>query len=261
MLRKKRLILVFSVAVIIVVFFIWLHDQYKVPIIMYHSITPQAKLENRLQISTSLFRRQMQFLKTHHYNIVSLEEAGEMIDGRKKIPPGTIAVTIDDGYKDNYVYAYPVLKELKVPATLFIIVNEVARPSGDRLSWGQIKEMLGSGLISIGSHTLDHSYLPEVKSEPELKRQIFDSKKILEEKLGIAINTFCYPAGRFNLHIRDLVIQAGYKYAFATGLGRRFSNHDPYLIKRVRISESDNLFYFWVKISGYYNLFRSHNNR
>ncbi len=77
----------------------------------------------------------------------------------------------------------------------------------------------------------------------------------------LAVDLFCYPAGRFNAHIRGLIIQAGYKFAFVTGLGKRFFNQDVYLIQRVRVSETDNLFDFWVKISGYYNSFRSHNNR
>jgi len=258
---KKRLIVVCSIIIAFVVLASGMGSQHMAPIIMYHSITPQAKVENRLQVSTSLFKRQMQFLKIHHYNIIPLEKLGEMIRDKQKIPAKTVAITIDDGYEDNYVYAYPVLKKLGFPATIFIVVNEVGRPNGGRLSWGQIKQMRDSGLITIGSHTLDHPYLPEVKSEEELKRQIFESKKILEEKLSTPVVAFCYPAGRFNAHIRDLVIQAGYKCAVATGLGRRFSNQDVYVLKRVRISEADNLFDFWAKISGYYNSFRSHNNR
>ncbi|MDO8488873.1 MAG: polysaccharide deacetylase family protein [Candidatus Omnitrophota bacterium] len=261
MLRKIRLVGIFCAVIIAVIFFSWLRSQYMVPIIMYHSVTPQARIDNRVEVSASRFQYQMEFLKNHHYNIVSLEEAGKMIKERKRVPAKTIAITFDDGYEDNYIYAYPVLKRLKIPATIFIIVNEVDRSNGDRLNWNQIKEMQGSGLISFGSHTLDHFYLPEVKSEEELIRQIFGSKISLEEKLGVPINTFCYPAGRFNLHIKDLVAQAGYKYAFATGLGRKYSNQDVYLIERVRVSESDNLFELWAKISGYYNTFRTHNNR
>ncbi|MDD5107946.1 MAG: polysaccharide deacetylase family protein [Candidatus Omnitrophica bacterium] len=259
--KIKKLIVVFFLA-ITVAFLIWLRGQYILPIVMYHSVTPEARVENRLQVSDTLFKRQMEFLKSHHYNVVSLEDAGRMIKEHGKVPAKTIAITFDDGYEDNYIYAYPVLKKLKIPATIFVIVNRIkVGPGKDILSWDQIKEMQASGLITFGSHTLDHAYLPEVKSEEELRRQIFESKKTLEEKLGVPINTFCYPAGRFDAHVRDLVAQAGYKLAVATGLGKRFSNQDVYLIKRVRISETDNLFDFWVKTSGYYNSFRNHNTR
>ena len=261
MLRRKRLIVASCIIIVFASFSscIRIKYTYMAPILMYHSVTPEASKENRLQISVGLFRRQMQFLKTHHYNVVSPEALGEMIKKREKIPTKTVALTFDDGYRDNYIYAYPVLKKLGFPATIFIIVSEVGRPMGDRVSWDEIKEMRGSGLISIGSHTLEHPCLVDIKSEAELRRQIFESKKILEEKLGVPVNTFCYPAGRFNAHIEGLVVQAGYKSAFATGLGRWFSNQDVYLVKRVRISESDNLFDFWIKLSGYYNSFRNHN--
>ena len=261
MFKRKRLVIVFSIVIIAALCSAYIRSLYMVPVIMYHSVTPEAKVENRMQVSVNSFTRQMQFLKFHHYNVVTLATVGQMIRDKKKIPSKTVALTFDDGYKDNYIYAYPVLKKLGIPATISIIVNEVARPQNDRLSWDEVKEMQDSGLIVIGSHTLDHPYLPEVKSEAELKKQIFDSKKILEQVLGVPIDLFCYPAGRFNAHIRDLVIQAGYKFAFVTGLGKKFPSQDVYLIQRVRVAETDNLIDFWIKISGYYNSFRSHNNR
>ena len=262
MFKRIRLSVIFCLVITVAaIFSANIRSLYMVPIIMYHSITPEATVENRMQVSVNSFTRQMRFLKLHHYNVVSLRMVGEMIRDKKKIPPKTVALTFDDGYKDNYIYAYPTLKQFGLPATMFIIVNEVGRPQNDRLSWDEIKEMQNSGLIVIGSHTLDHPYLPEVKSEAELKRQIFDSKKILEQVLGVPMDLFCYPAGRFNAQIRDLVIQAGYKFAFVTGLGKKFSNQDIYLIQRVRVAETDNLLDFWIKISGYYNSFRSHNNR
>jgi len=263
MLKRKRLIFISGIVIICaIVFSVYLRSLYMIPVVMYHSVTPDASPENRLQVSVATFSRQMQFLKSRHYNVVSLEAAGEMIRDKKRIPPHTVALTFDDGYKDNYIYAYPVLKRLGLPATIFIVVNEVGRPEGDRLSWDEIRAMQDSGIIMIGSHTLDHyPYLPEIKTEEELRRQIFDSKKILEAKLGSQIDLFSYPAGRFNPHVRDLVRQAGYTFAVATGLGKSFSNQDLYLIKRVRVGERDSLFDFWVKVSGYYNSFRSHNKK
>ncbi|TRZ94275.1 polysaccharide deacetylase family protein [bacterium] len=261
MFKRKSIIVVSCAVIIIAVFSAYVRSLYIVPVIMYHSVSADAEPDNRMQVSVDLFTRQMKFLKNHHYNVLSLEAVGQMIRDKKRFPPKSVAITFDDGYKDNYVYAYPVLMKLGLPATIFIIYNEVARSLGDRLSWDEIKEMQASGLITIGSHTLDHPNLVEIKSEAELKRQIFDSKKNLEEKLGVPVNAFCYPSGRFNAQVRDLVIQARYRFAVATGLGKNFSNQDIYLIKRVRVSNSDNLFDFWAKISGYYNSFREHNHK
>ena len=113
--------------------------------------------------------------------------------------------------------------------------------------------MQESGLITIGSHTIGPEPLINIKSEDELKKQIFDSKKILEEKLGRPANLFSYPGGFFNKHIKDLVIAAGYKGAVATSPGKRYPNNDIFALKRLRISESTrNLFVFWFEITGYY---------
>ncbi|MDD5128775.1 MAG: polysaccharide deacetylase family protein [Candidatus Omnitrophica bacterium] len=255
---KIRRIAVVIFIIIIAVFIGRLRSFYQVPVLMYHSVNPKSDpVLYRLIVKPESFARQMQFLKTHHYNVIRLEELADLIREKKKIPRKTVAITFDDGFKDNYTYAYPVLKKLGLPATIFVIYDEVGRPQGDRLDWDEIVEMHDSGLITIGSHTLGSVPLLDIKSESELRRQIIDSKKMFEEKLKIPVNTFCYVGGMFNSQIKDLVKEAGYKCAVATGLGKRYSNHDVYAIKRIRISSpSDNLMDFWVRICGYYNSFR-----
>ena len=260
MLKRKRLILaVFAafLAFVIILPVNFIQRKYVVPILMYHSIDPYARKDNLLAITPAYFKRQMRFLRDHDYNIISLEAVAGLIKGSNKIPPRTIAVTFDDGYKDNYTYAFPILKEFNIPATIFVIVNEVGRPQGDRLSWDDIKIMQESGLITFGSHTLNHPWLPGVILEEELKKEIGDSKRILEEKLGKKVAIFSYPLGGFNDKIRKMVIDSGYSYAVAANPGRRFSDNDVFALKRLRISRNaGNLFIFWVETSGYYNMIR-----
>ncbi|MDO9573332.1 MAG: polysaccharide deacetylase family protein [Candidatus Omnitrophota bacterium] len=262
MFKKIRSIVIFSL-VLIAGIFVCMRFLYIVPVIMYHSINPKTDpVMYRLIVSPQAFERQMQFLKRHRYNVVTLEALGRMMQNKEKFPPKTVAITFDDGYKDNYIYAYPVLKKLGLPATIFVIYNEVGRPQNERLSWEEIKEMQNSGLITIGSHTLGAQPLVDIKSEEELRRQIIDSKKMFEEELKTPVNTFCYVGGMFTPRIKELVKEAGYKYAVSTALGRKYSNQDVYAIKRIRISPpSDNLFDFWIRTSGYYNSFRKHEKK
>lgn len=259
MLRRKRLIIIFAVILCVFLFVKFLQKIYVAPILMYHSVNPNAKEANRLAVSAKAFERQMRFLKNHHYNVVPLEMIGGLIKDKKKIAPKTIAITFDDGYRDNYTYAFPILKKYNLPATIFIIINEVGRPQGDRLSWDEIKVMRDSGLINFGSHTLGPQPLLDIKSQDELRRQIFDSKKILEEKLGQKINIFSYPGGMFNRNIKQLAVEAGYLAAAATSPGKRFSSKDIFALKRLRISSSsDNLFVFWIETSGIYTFIKEH---
>lgn len=263
MYRRKVLITIFSIVTITIVFAFFLarfaRQNYCLPIIMYHSVSPDAQAQNRLSTSVDTFERQMRFLKNHRYNVLPLESLPDLIKNKKKIPNKTIAITLDDGYKDNYTFAFPILKKYNLPATMFIIVNEVNRPQNDRLSWKEIKMMQDSGLVTFGSHCLGPEPLVNIKSEENLKREILDSKKILEEKLARQITLFSYPEGRFNDKIRKLVIAAGYKLAVATSPGRQYPNNDIFVLKRLRISETArNMFVFWIQTSGFYTFIKEH---
>jgi len=213
-----------------------------------------------LIVSPETFDRQMSFLKRHKYNIVPLETLANLIKEKEKIPPKTVAITLDDGYRDNYTNAFPILKKYNLPATIFIIVEEVGRPLGDRLSWGEIKIMQDSGIITFGSHTLGPTPLINIKSDEELKRQIFDSKRVLEEKLGREVRLFSYPEGMFNAKIRQMVIEAGYTCAVATNPGKYYPDDDIFALKRIRISErAKNMFVFAVETSGLYTFMKEYN--
>jgi peptidoglycan/xylan/chitin deacetylase (PgdA/CDA1 family) len=235
-----------------------LPKNYVVPILMYHSINPESDaIMKSLIVKPHTFKRQIKFLKDHGYNILPLETLAGLIKENKILPRKSLAITFDDGYKDFYTYAFPVLVEYKVPATMFIIVDEVGRKQNDRLSWDEIKIMQASGLITFGSHSINAEPLVNLKTEEELRVQIFDSKKILEKRLNCPINMFSYAEGLFNKHIRDLVIQAGYKLAVATKTGPCYSSKDVFALKRLRISEkAGNLFYLWIKVSGYHSFFK-----
>lgn len=258
--KPRKLIFVF--AALLIVFLAlgdFLRGHYVVPILMYHSIDPQARPQNRLAVTARTFDKQMRFLKENRYNVISLEELTRLIKGKKKIPRKTICITSDDGYKNNYTYAFTILKKYNLPATLFIIVEEVERPEGDRLSWDEIRSMQNSGLITFGSHALGAEPLVNLKSDSQVKRQIFDSKRILEEKLGRKVLFFSYPEGLFDGRIKQLVIDAGYEGAVATNPGRDYADDDIFLLKRLRISENaSNMFIFAVETSGFYTAIKEY---
>jgi peptidoglycan/xylan/chitin deacetylase (PgdA/CDA1 family) len=224
---------------------------------MYHSVNPLAPDNNRLVITPGLFDRQMRFLKEGHYNVVPLESLAPLIRDKKKITPKTVAITFDDGYVDNYVYAFPVLKKYGLPATIFIIIQEVGRAQNDRLTWEQIKEMRDSGLITFGSHSIGPDPLYKAKTEEELRRQIFDSKKMLEEKMSREAAAFSYPEGMFDGHMKELVQEAGYKMAVATRPAKKYANDDLFALRRQRISSRSGAeIVFWAQASGYYSIFQ-----
>ncbi len=239
---------------VILVFSLWARQQYVIPVIMYHSIDDNAG-QTKLSVYPESFERHMVFLKERDYNVVPFDELPGMIR-KGKIPRKTIAITFDDGFENNYEIAYPVLKELGLPATIFISPGKIGREG--YLNWGQVKEMSDSGIISIGSHTITHAYLPGM-SDDRLDVEIVDSKRVIEERIGKPATEFSYPLGGFDQYIKNKVISAGYRVAAATNPGKDYPAHDIFAMKRVRISRtSDNLFVFWIETSGFYTWIKEH---
>lgn len=262
MFRRKSLIIILLVVAVAITARSYLGRHYVVPIIMYHSVAPACEEKNRLCVTADTFARQMLFLRERNYNVIPLEGLAELIKNKKKIPPKTIVITMDDGYKNIYQCAFPMLKKYNLPAAVFIIVNEVGRVQNDRLSWEEIKAMQASGLINIGSHCFGPEPLVNLKDDALVKEEIFASKKILEEKLGSSIEFFSYPEGRFNAKIRQLVIDAGYRLAVSTRPPKGYPSDDLFALKRLRISQnSRNMFVFWFETTGYYTFLKESRRR
>ena len=253
--RKKFVIFGLIALLGLVGGYLYISSQYVVPILMYHRIDQQGDTSS-LSVSPDNFLHQMRFLSERHYNVIFLTELAQAKQSGVRLPRNTVVITFDDGYADNYRYAYPVLKKYDLPATIFVIVDALNLKG--YLNDGQLEQMLNEGLVEIGSHSLSGAYLPGRDSE-ELQREISLSKEELELKLNRPAELFCYPIGGFTAEIQELVKQSGYLAACTTNRGwqRTRANNDLFALKRIKVTDSSaNLLVFWVKLSGYYNFFR-----
>ena len=247
--KRSRIISITSIAAISIVAFVFLKTAYVAPVLMYHSIDYNDKA-TKLSANPESFGAQMEFLHKHKYNVMTLENLAAYIKDKKIIPPKTVVITFDDGFYNNYECAYPILKKYNMPAAIFIIVSKIGSPG--YLGWKEIKEMSDSGLITIGSHTISHKWLPAMGTK-NLKSELAESKAILEEHIGKPVKALCYPIGAHNDRVEREAKLAGYICAVATNPGRFSPNDDLYSIKRIKISRtSDNLLVFWFETSGYY---------
>ncbi len=251
--RKFKILIIVFLTIIIAagIFYVWLSRQYVIPVIMYHSVD-NPRHYSGIIVSPNSFRKQMEFLRKRKYNVISLKEMVDIIKSRKHLLKKSVVITFDDGYVDNYTHAYPILKEYDFPAAIFVIANLVDKKG--YVTWDELREMEKSG-ITIGSHTLDHVYLPGIPSDWQ-SHQIVDSKKMIEKNLGHRIDYFAYPSGGYSDGTKDLVEQAGYQAACTTNRGNDRFNRDLYELKRVRFKDKDLEIVMWFKLSGYYNFFR-----
>lgn len=192
----------------------------KVPILLYHHITTEefTNEEAVSLISPTDFRLHMTAIKVN-FSPITLREYYEYVlceDGSVSLPANPIVVTFDDGYLSNYEIAFPILKELEIPATIFVVTDTVGEVAGggkvnhSHFTWEQAKEMEESGLIEIQSHTVDHKRMTEL-SAGEVIRQLRKSKYEIEKNLGRECDMIAYPYGDYTDDIRLMARAAGYK--------------------------------------------------
>lgn len=236
-------------------YFFWLRDRYVVPILTYHHVGIPSGKWRLNTVSEKSFEFQMSFLKRHGFHVISFADLQDGIQRGRLFARNDVVLQFDDGYEDNYKYAFPVLKKYGFPASIFLISDKIGTPNF--LTWDEIKEMEKYGILA-GAHTRHHVYLPTQTLE-KARDEIAGSKKIIEDHLGHSIDYFCYPTGGFTEETKALVKSAGYKAAVTTNRGKDRFNIDLFELKRIHMRNADSQFSgfsFWFKLSGYYNLFR-----
>lgn len=217
-----------------------------VPILTYHKVSPNpAKGGLGLRVRPKDFDWEMHYLKDSGYHTVDLGAVVDHYKNGRKLPEKPIVITFDDGYRNNYRYAYPILKKYGFTATIFVATKTIGginefdylaniQPKNQMLSWNEIKEMNDSG-ITIGAHTIDHVRLSKI-SQSEAKNQILGSKEILEKELKKEVRYFCYPYGDCNQTVAQIVKECGFSAATTTEPGIVESDMNPYLLKRICIT-------------------------
>ena len=255
--RKVFLSLFAGIILLGAFYFFWLSPRYTSPILVYHDFGYE---KSGSFVSPENFNRQMEYIKKKGFEVITLDELVKSIKDKRRLKRNKVVITFDDGYRDNFEYAYPVLKKFGFPATIFLITDLIGTEK-EYLSWDEVRVM-SKDRISFGEHTRTHLYLGDVKDDKVLIEEIAGSKKAIEQKIGVTADYFCYPFGGFNKRAKEVVIDAGYKGACTTNRGFARFNSDVYELKRNKVTNSDttNSFSFWAKLSGYYNLFRSRKN-
>jgi peptidoglycan/xylan/chitin deacetylase (PgdA/CDA1 family) len=179
----------------------------------------------------------MAFLAAHGFHPIDMRDLRDYLLGRHTLPARPVIITLDDGYRDLYSAAYPVLKQHHFKAVAYIISGFVGGP--ETVTREQVLEM-EANRIEIASHTVSHPDLTKLSAE-ELHRQLQDSKLAIEALLGHPVLDFCYPAGQVNPTVLQAVQAAGYETATTTSAGTQHSASDRYLWARVRVGGGESL--------------------
>lgn len=192
-----------------------INDNRGVPVICYHSIGDDPTGKSPIIISKEKFREHLQTIKDNGYTTLTIGQLNNYLFMNKPIPEKSVVLTFDDGYVDNYTNAFPILKEFKMNATIFIISSYLDGVT--YMSPSQVKEMSDYG-IDIESHTVTHRKLSTLSYEDQLK-ELKDSKESLETLIGKPIVSIAYPEGQYNEDTKKAVLDAGYSMGFTIDRG------------------------------------------
>ncbi|HUN60365.1 MAG TPA: polysaccharide deacetylase family protein [Candidatus Sulfotelmatobacter sp.] len=236
-----------------------------VPILMYHSISDNlfAKAHPYYQINTlpEIFAQQMRWLRNSGYRATGLSEALAGLQMDEDLSK-KVVLTFDDGYRDFYTDALPVLKQCGFTATIFLatdrIQNSPARIEGvDYLTWNDVRELHREG-ICFGAHTVTH---PDLRSLPpdQIEYELGCSKELIEDRLGAAVESFSYPHGfpeedqDYATYLEDILCNLGYEHGVTTILGRANRKTNRFFLPRLPVNSLDDPSFFRAKLEGGYD--------
>jgi len=208
-----------------------------IPILIYHSIDNS---NSNISISPEIFVKQMGFLKAAGFQVISLSQLVSIVRPEMRASEKLLVLTFDDGLKNFYTAAWPILSQYGFSATIFVPTDFIGKESRwyadyglkplPMLDWQEIRELAKNGM-DIQSHGCSHLKLTDLTLS-EIEREVRESKKVLEKGLGKSIDFFCYPFGEVDRNIIETLKSAGYKGATCMDQGLYKVGDDPYLIKR-----------------------------
>lgn len=245
-----------------------------VPSVNYHMFD---EVSNYPSVNTTPedFKAQMSYFKKQGYSAITAGEYYAYLKGSYDLPEKPLLVTIDDGFLSVYKNAYPVLKELGMKATLYVITGEVE--DGERLglpmsSWEQLKEMNDSGVIEIGNHThalhfrheetagkealitnlsVDGQKITDNQRKDMIIEDIEKAEKLIKEKIGVITVSFSYPYGAYDRIAEEAVVETGHFMALTTQHGVNHDYTDPLLINRLNGDSNRSPQYYVKKFHEY----------
>jgi peptidoglycan/xylan/chitin deacetylase (PgdA/CDA1 family) len=251
-------------------------SQPPVPVLMYHSISDDEETGlhpyYRTATSPQRFAAHLQHLHAEGYRTASLSEIAGQLQGQGQgqgrgqtaatAKGKSVVITFDDGYRDFYRHAFPVLNQHGFRATVFLPTayigeSPVCFKGKECLTWAEVRELHHHG-ITFGSHTVTHPQLRELSARA-IQQEIADSRQTIEERLGCVVDSFAYPYAfpqtdsNFKTMLRDFLATAGYKNGVCTMVGRVKRTSDPLFMERLPVNSGDDAALFAAKLGGAYD--------
>lgn len=186
----------------------------QVPIFMYHDIL--APKQVFFDVTPEELEADFAYLREQGATPVHLWQLVAHLRSGVPLPEKAVVLSFDDGYGGHYEHVYPLLKKYNFPATFSIYLDKLkGKTARSSLTWEQLEEMAADPLVTIAAHSISHPNDLRDLPDDELRTEIFESKRLLEERLGQDIEYFTYPAGHSDDRVEELVAEAGFRAALS----------------------------------------------
>jgi peptidoglycan/xylan/chitin deacetylase (PgdA/CDA1 family) len=236
-----------------------------VPVLVYHSISENlfGKLDPYHQINTSasVFAAQMRWLRQAGYRTIDLSEMMQAFETGQELTR-KVVLTFDDGYKDFYTDAFPILKQCGFSATVFLASDRIRNTAAciegaDYLTWGEVRELYAEG-ISFGSHSVTHADLHSLGPQ-QIEYELGYSKEKIEHEIGAPVDSFSYPFALpeedrdFTRYLADTLENLGYTRGVSSAIGRVKRGNTRFFLPRLPVNSWDDLELLQAKLEGGYD--------
>lgn len=243
--KNKIIVAVWLAALVCCVLSFYNYQQRAVTVLAYHSVMREATQKNApYSISETVFIEQMEYLREAGYSVVTMDDAILGLEGKKLLPTKPLVITFDDGYKDNFYIAWPILQRFDYPATIFVATSLIA--TDGFMTWQDIEAAYKAGIL-FSSHTVSHKALADL-SDGQIIFELKQSKLLFDENVDINIKYLAYPFGSYKKEMFPILKEAGYDAAFTGHLGTSSPKTDLYELERVNIVQETGKYQFRLKL-------------
>jgi len=208
----------------------------KTVILGYHQIYDSVVPTTKYAVSRELFKKQLLFLKDNNFNSLSLKDIFTQLKSKEGFKGKNVCLTFDDGLSSHFDLAYPLLMESGLKGSFFIIAGFVGKEG--YAGWAQLRQMLDSGM-EIGSHGLSHNLL-NIMPDEQLKKELYLSRRILEDGLGKEISVLSVPRGQYNRRVKMAAVALGYKVICSSASSYTDRYSSPFALGRFFMQSGDS---------------------
>ncbi len=202
----------------------------RVPILLYHRFGPVVS--DSMTVTTAVFRSHLKYLKEKGFTVIPLRQLVDYYLGRGAPPPRSVVIVADDAHRSVYTEMLPLVKQYRIPVTLFIYPSAISNASY-AMTWKELQEVKKTALFDLQSHTYWHPNFKKEKkrlSEAEYEKfvwmQLRKSKDRLEKELDIKVDMLAWPFGIYDDELIRHAADAGYRAAFTIERRSAGSRHN-----------------------------------